>query len=195
MASKTLYIAIVVVVILLAAVAALLLMGGGQQPPTQTTTVQPTQTTSQKVFKLGALLPLTGGFSSYAKLAQCAAQLAIDDLNAEYGSKGIKFELYVEDTQLDPNIALQKLQSLYARGVRAVHERPPRQVLAGRRLLRHLLPPGVVDVDRVNAYLPRPAIRRGELGHLVHLKGVLYGWRYYHRGAGDIRVEEQVVIL
>jgi len=121
MASKTLYIAIVIVVILLAAVAALMLIGGGQQPPTQTTTVQPTQTTSQKVFKLGALLPLTGGFSSYAKLAQCAAQLAIDDLNAEYGNKGIKFELYVEDTQLDPNIALQKLQSLYARGVRAVH--------------------------------------------------------------------------
>jgi len=30
----------------------------------------------------GALLPLTGGFSNYAKLAQCATNLAIDDLNA-----------------------------------------------------------------------------------------------------------------
>jgi hypothetical protein len=30
------------------------------------------------VFKLGALLPLTGGFSSYAKLAQCATNLAIE---------------------------------------------------------------------------------------------------------------------
>jgi len=73
------------------------------------------------VFKLGALLPLTGGFSSYAKLAQCVANLAIDDLNAEYANKGYKFELYVEDTQLDPNVALQKLQTLYAKGVRAVH--------------------------------------------------------------------------
>jgi len=115
MASKTLYMAIAIVVVLVAVVA-LLLMGGGQQPSTQTITAQ----TSQKVFKLGATLPLTGGFSSYAKLAQCAAQLAIDDLNAEYESKGIRFELYVEDTQLDPNIALQKLQSLYARGMRAV---------------------------------------------------------------------------
>ena len=32
-----------------------------------------------------------------------------------------KFELYVEDTQLDPNVALQKLQTLYAKGVRAIH--------------------------------------------------------------------------
>ncbi len=31
-----------------------------------------------------------------------------------------KFELYVEDAQLDPNVALQKLQTLYAKGVRAV---------------------------------------------------------------------------
>jgi len=73
------------------------------------------------MFKLGALLPLTGGFSNYAKLAQCATNLAIDDLNAEYANKGYKFELYVEDTQLDPNVALQKLQTLYAKGVRAVH--------------------------------------------------------------------------
>jgi len=72
------------------------------------------------VFKLGALLPLTGGFSSYAKLAQCAAELAIEDLTAKYADKGYKFEL-LEDTQLDPNVALQKLQALYAKGVRATH--------------------------------------------------------------------------
>ncbi len=78
-------------------------------------------TTTTKTFRLGALLPLTGGFSSYAKLAQCASELAIDDLNAKYSKDGIKFELYVEDTQLDPTVALQKLQALYARGVRATH--------------------------------------------------------------------------
>ncbi|AET32762.1 ABC transporter substrate-binding protein [Pyrobaculum ferrireducens] len=132
MASKTLYIIIGVLVVILAAVGILLTTGGQQQPtqtppptPTATTPTQtpttPTATTAQKVFKLGALLPLTGGFSSYAKLAQCASQLAIDELNAEYASKGYRFELYVEDTQLDPNVALQKLQALYARGVRAVH--------------------------------------------------------------------------
>ena len=78
------------------------------QTPRATPTTQPTTTATptQKVFKVGALLPLTGGFSSYAKLAQCAANLAIGDLNAEYANKGYKFELYVEDTQLDPNVAL-----------------------------------------------------------------------------------------
>ncbi|HII47590.1 ABC transporter substrate-binding protein [Pyrobaculum aerophilum] len=123
---KNLYIIVGVVVVILLAIIGILLASG--QKPQTSPTVQPTAppttpttTTAQKVFKLGALLPLTGGFSSYAKLAQCAAELAIDDLNAKYGSKGYKFELYVEDTQLDPNIALQKLQALYAKGVRAVH--------------------------------------------------------------------------
>ncbi|AFA38461.1 ABC-type branched-chain amino acid transport systems, periplasmic component [Pyrobaculum oguniense TE7] len=120
---NTLYI-VGVVIVLIAVLGILLTMSGGQQqtttaPPAGTQTTQPTTTT--KVFKLGALLPLTGGFSSYAKLAQCAAELALDELNSEYASKGYKFELYVEDTQLDPNVAAQKLQSLYARGVRAVH--------------------------------------------------------------------------
>lgn len=112
MASKTLLI-VIGVIILLAIIGGLLLI---TSPPTTSTTTQrapttttPTQTTQQKVFKLGALLPLTGGFSSYAKLAQCAANLAIEDLNAKYADKGYKFELYVEDTQLDPNVALQKL--------------------------------------------------------------------------------------
>jgi branched-chain amino acid transport system substrate-binding protein len=93
------------------------------QTPQATPTTQPTTTATptQKVFKLGALLPLTGGFSSYAKLAQCATNHAIDDLNAEYANKGYRFELYVEDTQLDPNVALQKLQTLYAKEVRATH--------------------------------------------------------------------------
>lgn len=103
-------------VVLLMAVGVLLLMQKPATAPTSTTTQNAT-----KVFKLGALLPLTGGFSSYAKLAQCAAELAVDDLNAEYASRGYRFELYVEDTQLDPNVALQKLQALYAKGVHAVH--------------------------------------------------------------------------
>lgn len=75
----------------------------------------------QKRFKIGALLPLTGGFSSYASLAKCAAELAIEDANKMFIDKGIRFELLVEDTQLDSGVALQKLQTLYAQGVRAVH--------------------------------------------------------------------------
>jgi len=53
MASRTLYL-IIGIIVLLAIIGVLLTMPG----PT------PTQTPTQKVFKLGALLPLTGGFSS-----------------------------------------------------------------------------------------------------------------------------------
>jgi amino acid-binding protein len=67
MASKTLY--LIGIIVLLAIVGILLTMTS--QTPQATPTTQPTTTATptQKVFKLGALLPLTGGFSSYAKLA------------------------------------------------------------------------------------------------------------------------------
>jgi len=120
MASKTLYL-IIGIIVLIAIVGILLTTSSPTPPATPTTQPATAATPTQKTFKLGALLPLTGGFSSYAKLAQCATQLAIEDLNAKYADKGYKFELYVEDTQLDPNVALQKLQALYAKGVRATH--------------------------------------------------------------------------
>jgi branched-chain amino acid transport system substrate-binding protein len=55
------------------------------------------------------------------------------DLNAKYADKGYKFELYVEDTQLDSNVALQKLQTLYAKGVRAVHAGLTSREVAGKK--------------------------------------------------------------
>jgi branched-chain amino acid transport system substrate-binding protein len=71
---------------------------------------------------LGALLPITGELSVLGTRSRVAAEIAIYDLNSYVKALGlpITFKLLVEDSATDPTTALNKLQSLYARGVRAV---------------------------------------------------------------------------
>jgi ABC-type branched-subunit amino acid transport system substrate-binding protein len=71
---------------------------------------------------LGALLPLTGAWSSVGESEDAAVKIAIKDVN-EYFSKShsnIRIGLIVEDTRTDPAISLEKLKELAAKGVRIV---------------------------------------------------------------------------
>jgi branched-chain amino acid transport system substrate-binding protein len=103
MASKTLYIGIVAVVVVLAAIAALLGIGGQPQ---------------KKTVYIGAALPLTGGLQSYGIGAKNAMELAVEDANKM--CPNFEFKLLVEDTGTDPQQALQKVQTLYAKGARLI---------------------------------------------------------------------------
>ncbi|MGC9049712.1 ABC transporter substrate-binding protein, partial [Pyrobaculum sp.] len=137
MASKNLYIGIIVAVVVILAIAALLATGGGQQTPTsKPTTPTPTPTTTQttptqtpttttpsptqqkKTVYIGAALPLTGGLQSYGIGVRNAVELAVEDANKM--CPGVKFELLVEDTGTNPQQALQKVQTLYAKGARLI---------------------------------------------------------------------------
>ena len=132
MASKVLYIGIAIFVIVLVAIAALLATGGRQPettpsppatttPPPQTTTPTPTvtpTTTQKKTVYIGAALPLTGGLQSYGISAKNAVELAVEDANKM--CPNFEFKLLVEDTGTDPQQALQKLQTLYAKGAKLI---------------------------------------------------------------------------
>lgn len=139
MASKTLYIGIAAVVVVLAAIAALLATGGQQPPtttpppqtttPTQTATTTPPQTTTpsptttptttqKKTVYIGAALPLTGGLQSYGIGVKNAVELAVEDANKM--CPNYEFKLLVEDTGTNPQQALQKVQTLYAKGARLI---------------------------------------------------------------------------
>ena len=133
MASRTAWIVgVVVLVIVIAAVVAYMASQGPSQTTTPTTTTQTTQTTTQttqtttqttqttQTVTIGALLPLSGDLQSYGLGSQCAIKLAVQDANKMFASKGIQFQLVVEDTKTDPNTALQMLQTLYSQGVRFV---------------------------------------------------------------------------
>jgi len=71
-------------------------------------------------IKIGALLTLSGRLETFGKNHLTALELAVSEAN-DYLQKagiGVTVKLYVEDTQTDPNVALQKLQALAAQGIK-----------------------------------------------------------------------------
>jgi branched-chain amino acid transport system substrate-binding protein len=79
-------------------------------------------TTSQwpvREVLLGGLFPLTGGWSTQAQTARAAMEIAVEDVNRylEGNAAGIRFVTAIEDTRLDPGVALAKAQALRQRGV------------------------------------------------------------------------------
>ncbi len=73
-------------------------------------------------IKFGALLALTGELASFGNDHMVALQLAVSEANNYLQKAGIpsKVTLDVEDTQTNPNVALQKLQAMYANGIKFV---------------------------------------------------------------------------
>src|SRR5262249_39964730 len=71
---------------------------------------------------VGGLFSLTGGWSTLGQSSKAALEIAVDDVNA-YLSRvdaRIRFAALVEDTQLIPDLALEKLRALARQKVRIV---------------------------------------------------------------------------
>jgi ABC-type branched-subunit amino acid transport system substrate-binding protein len=76
----------------------------------------------KKSITLGALLPLTGAWSSVGESENAAVKIAVKDVN-QYLSKSnsdTRIAIIVEDTRSDPAVSLEKLQDLASKGVRIV---------------------------------------------------------------------------
>jgi len=71
---------------------------------------------------IGVLLPLTGDFASYGARGKACAELAESEINDFVTAAGlpVSFKFYYEDTETKADIALQKLQTLVAKGVKVV---------------------------------------------------------------------------
>jgi ABC-type proline/glycine betaine transport system substrate-binding protein/ABC-type branched-subunit amino acid transport system substrate-binding protein len=72
--------------------------------------------------KIGALVSLTGGWSSLGRNIKAALEIGLDAVNLEELSSGsgLHFSADIRDTKLDPDTALSELQSLAATGVQIV---------------------------------------------------------------------------
>src|SRR2546421_2743805 len=82
----------------------------------------PGQQHSQRVFKVGVLVSLTGSWSSLGQNTVAAVQIAEEQLEAEAISQhgGYRFQFFVRDTQLDPSRALDAITDLDRRGVKII---------------------------------------------------------------------------
>lgn len=109
-----------------AAVMAILLLVGGfaagwfLRTPAPEVAPQPPAMRTEVV--LGALLPLTGTLSSSGEATQAALELAVRDVNAYLSDidSAMRVRLIIEDTETDPEVALEKLQNLAEKGVKVV---------------------------------------------------------------------------
>ncbi len=72
--------------------------------------------------EIGALMSLTGDLASFGENEMVAAEFAASEINAllEDLDAGWTLKLVAEDTQTDPDIALEKLESLAARGIELI---------------------------------------------------------------------------
>lgn len=72
--------------------------------------------------ELGGLFSLTGDLATFGENEQVAAELAVDEVNDLLEAMGEDWTLKLvsEDTQTDPDLALEKLESLAARGVKLI---------------------------------------------------------------------------
>jgi branched-chain amino acid transport system substrate-binding protein len=88
----------------------------------QASGAQSGQLHSQREFKIGVLVSLTGSWSSLGQNTVAALQIAAEHLEAEAISQhgGYRFQFFVRDTQLDPSQALGAIKDLDKRGVKIV---------------------------------------------------------------------------
>jgi len=73
----------------------------------------------QPVFKIGAVIPLTGSAASTGVSTQAAIELAIADINnylTDIGS-GKSISVKIEDSETDTLVALQKVTELFGEGI------------------------------------------------------------------------------
>lgn len=72
--------------------------------------------------ELGGLFSLTGDLATFGENELVAAELAVDEVNDLLEDMGEDWtlKLVAEDTQTDPDLALEKLESLAARGVKLI---------------------------------------------------------------------------
>jgi len=77
---------------------------------------------AQTTITIGALLPLTGDLSDYGVRAEAALRLAVEEVNKYLEEKGAWFrlDLRVEDTATQPDVAVSKLNTLIAEGIKFV---------------------------------------------------------------------------
>ncbi len=73
-------------------------------------------------INIGLLLPISGDASSHGEENREAAKLAIIDFNQYLADKGAEWSLVmtIEDTQTQPTVALDKIQSLHAKGIKVI---------------------------------------------------------------------------
>jgi len=93
-----------------------------EEGPAETPGEQPPAVGVSGTVTVGALLDLSGGLATYGENSQKALELAQEEINEwlEAIGEDWQIEVRVEDTQVKPDIALSKIQTFNAQGIKFV---------------------------------------------------------------------------
>lgn len=102
---------IFIAAMLLAVVLALCAQPAQEKPEEKRTTID-----------IGVMVDLSGPLTTYGNSIKNTLEIAKEDINAYLEEKGLPYsvEFYVEDTKVDPKVALEKVQSLHSKGINLV---------------------------------------------------------------------------
>lgn len=77
---------------------------------------------AEKIYKIGVLLPLSGDLKNLGQGDKASIEVAISEANKYFPKIGnnLKFQLIVEDSQSNPDVALEKLKLLQKKGIKVV---------------------------------------------------------------------------
>jgi branched-chain amino acid transport system substrate-binding protein len=108
---------IAIIVIIIAAIIA-----GAAYYYTTLPTGPQTTTAATVEIPIGALVDLSGPLTTYGEDIRNALQIGNEEINSYFESKGMPYKvtLYIEDTKVDPKIALDKVQTLDGKGVKLI---------------------------------------------------------------------------
>jgi len=83
---------------------------------------QPPQKPKEIEISTGVLVDLSGPLTTYGEDIRLCVEIAADKINKYFEEKGkpYRMKLYVEDTRVDPKMALEKVQYLYGKGIRLI---------------------------------------------------------------------------
>jgi branched-chain amino acid transport system substrate-binding protein len=102
---------------------AILMLGCAEEvpPPTETPTETPTEAPPAEVeIPIGVLVDLSGPLTTYGEDIRDLLKIGEQDINNyfEENNKPYRVKFYVEDTKVDPKVALDKVQALHGKGIR-----------------------------------------------------------------------------
>lgn len=105
--------------LILAGLLAAVLFAGCAQPAEE----KPAEKAVKEIeIPMGVLVDLSGPLTTYGEDIKTTVTIASEDLNTYFEKQGkpYRVKLYVEDTKVDPKIALDKVMALHGKGVKLI---------------------------------------------------------------------------
>jgi len=171
------------------------------------TTLAPPAAATRTELVVGALLSLTGPWSTLGQTSSAVLEIAVENINDHLSRQGspTRVRVSVEDTATDPKLALAKLKGLAERGVRVVigpqasaevsaikeYAQRNRIIVISRSSTAHSL---AIAGDNIFRFCPDDVRETEAMAALVREDGVRFLVPIWRDDAGNTGLRDSMVV-